>query len=45
MNQLTKVMGMFKTVISDYKDNKIKQALDESYEGLDERNSFMDEFD
>ena len=45
VNQLTKVMGMFKTVMSDYKDNKIKQALDESYEGLDERNSFMDEFD
>lgn len=45
VNQLTKHMSMFKTVLSNYKDDKIKGKLDESYNRLDERTSFYDTFD
>lgn len=45
VNQLTKHMSMFKTVLSEYKDSKIKGHLDESYNCLDERNSFFDTYD
>ena len=45
VNQLTKHMSMFKTVLSEYKDMKIKQALDESYDRLDNRTGFYDVFD
>lgn len=45
VNQLTKHMSMFKTVLSNYKDDKIKGKLDESYNRLDERTSFYDSFD
>jgi len=45
VNQLTKHLAMFKTVMSNYKDDKIHEFLDDSYKRLDERNSFYDEFD
>ena len=44
-NQVTKIMSMTKTVLSEYKDMKIKRFLDASYEELDERTSFAGEFD
>lgn len=44
-NQVTKVMSMTKTVLSEYKDMKIKRFLDDSYATLDERTSFHGEFD
>lgn len=31
VNQLTKIMSMFKTVLGNYKDDKIKQNLDRSF--------------
>ena len=43
-NQVTKIMSMTKTVLSEYKDKKIKKFLDDSYMRLDERTSFYDEF-
>lgn len=45
VNQLTKQMSIFKKVMSNYKDDKIKQRLDQSYQRLDERTSFYDKFD
>lgn len=45
VNQLTKLMGMFKTAMSNYKDDKIKEELDKSYQRMDERNSFFGKFD
>lgn len=45
VNQLTKHMSMIKTVLSNYKDDKIHQFLDESFQMLDERNSSYDQFD
>ena len=45
VNQLTKHMSMFKTALSNYKDDKIKRGLDESYKRLDERTGFYDKFD
>ena len=45
VNQLTKHMSMFKTVLSEYKDASIKKCLDDSYNRLDERTGFYDEFD
>lgn len=45
VNQLTKQMSIFKKVMSNYKDDKIKQKLDQSYNRLDERTSFYDKFD
>jgi hypothetical protein len=44
-NQVTKIMSMTKTALSEYKDKKIKTQLDESYARLDERTSFYDTFD
>ena len=44
-NQVTKIMSMTKTVLSEYKDMKIKRFLDESYSEMDERTSFAGEFD
>lgn len=44
-NQVTKIMSMTKTVLSEYKDMKIKQKLDASFARMDERTSFMGEFD
>lgn len=34
VNQLTKIMSLFKTVMANYKDDKIRQYLDESYDRL-----------
>lgn len=44
-NQVTKVMSMTKTVLSEYKDMRIKRFLDDSFVRLDDRNSFSGEFD
>nr|DAK74408.1 MAG TPA: Structural protein [Caudoviricetes sp.] len=44
VNQLTKVMGMMKTALANYKDDKILQFLDNSYDTLTERERFYDEF-
>lgn len=45
VNQVTKIMGITKTVLSEYKDMKIKRFLDADYDRLDERYSFQGEFD
>lgn len=34
VNQVTKIMSLMKTALGNYKDDKIKQNLDESYERL-----------
>ncbi|MBR6289407.1 MAG: hypothetical protein IKR19_08730 [Acholeplasmatales bacterium] len=44
-NQVTKIMSITKTALSEYKDKKIKRFLDESYARLDERTSFAGQFD
>lgn len=44
VNQLTKVMGMMKTALANYKDDKILQYLNDSYNTLTERERFYDEF-
>ena len=44
VNQLTKVMSMMKTALANYKDDKILQFLDNSYNNLSERERFYDEF-
>jgi len=44
-NQVTKIMSMTKTVLSEYKDKKIKKFLDESFQRLDERTSFQGTID
>lgn len=45
VNQLTKHMSMFKTVMSNYKDDMIRKNLDDSFDRLDERTGFQDSFD
>ena len=45
VNQLTKIMSMFKTVLANYKDDKIKEELDMSYEALPESQKQYDTFD
>lgn len=45
VNQLTKLMSMFKTVMANYKDDKIKENLDNSYKRMDQRTSFYGKFD
>lgn len=45
VNQLTKLMGMFKNAMSNYKDDHIKMELDKSYSRMDERTSFYGKFD
>lgn len=42
-NQVTKIMSITKTVLSEYKDMKIKRFLDADYQRLDERTSFYAE--
>ena len=44
-SQVTKIMSMTKTALSEYKDKKIYNYLNDSYARLDERRSFYDEFD
>lgn len=36
VNQVTKIMSLFKTAMGNYKDDKIYQFLNDSYKGLDE---------
>lgn len=45
VNQLTKIMSMLKTTLANYKDDKIKQYLDDSYDRLDDRSRGYIEFD
>ena len=45
VNQVTKILSITKTALSEYKDYKIKKYLDDSYARMDERNSFLGEFD
>ena len=45
VNQLTKVMSLFKTTLANYKDDKILQFLNESYDRLDERAKGYAEYD
>ena len=45
VNQLTKIMSMLKTTLANYKDDKIKQYLDDSYDRLDDRSRGYMEFD
>lgn len=45
VNQLTKIMSMLKTTLANYKDDKIKQYLDDSYNRLDDRSRGYMEFD
>ena len=44
-NQVTKIMSMTKTALSEYKDMKIKRQLDSEFDRMDERRSFQGEFD
>lgn len=45
VNQLTKVMSLFKTTLANYKDDKIKRYLDESYDILPESQKTYNTFD
>jgi hypothetical protein len=45
VNQLTKQMELIKTVLGNYKDDKIKSFIDDTYNRLDERTSFAESFD
>ena len=38
VNQVTKVMSLFKTALGNYKDDKIHQFLNDSFKGLSDRN-------
>lgn len=44
-NQITKIMSITKTALSEYKDKQIKDFIDDSYNRLDERRSFAGTFD
>lgn len=45
VNQLSKIMSMFKTVMENYKDDKIKRFLDQSYATMDTDSKFSGTFD
>ena len=45
VNQVTKIMSMIKTVLGNYKDDKIKRELDRSYETMDVRSKTYASFD
>ena len=45
VNQLTKLMGLFKTALANYKDDTILAGLNESYETLPERDKTYGVFD
>lgn len=45
VNQLTKLMSMYKTALANYKDDSIKNELDMSYETLDSRSKGYATFD
>lgn len=44
VNQLTKLMGMFKLVLANYKDEKIHRFLDKSYMTMPDSNKFASTF-
>lgn len=45
VNQLTKIMSLLKTTLANYKDDKIKQFLDDDYEVMPARARGYGEFD
>ena len=45
VNQLTKIMAMFKLILSNYKDEKIRRFLDKSFMNLPAANKFVGGFD
>jgi hypothetical protein len=45
VNQLTKIMSLLKTTLANYKDDKIKQFLDDDYAVMPESNRGYMEFD
>lgn len=45
VNQLTKIMSLFKTSLGEYKDSKIKSKLDDSFEVLPDTNKLAATFD
>lgn len=45
INQLTKIMSLIRLALGNYKDDKIKQALDESFITMPEENKFASTFD
>lgn len=45
VNQVTKIMGMFKLILSNYKDEKIRRFLDKSFLNLPKANQFVGAFD
>lgn len=45
VNQLTKLMGMFKTALANYKDDTILQGLNEDYETMNARRKSYNTFD
>lgn len=45
VNQVTKIMNLIKTVLANYKDDKIKQHLDESYQRLPQDQKSFNTFD
>ncbi len=45
VNQVTKIMSMTKTVLGNYKDDKIKRELDHSYSVMDARSKTWNKFD
>ena len=45
VNQLTKIMSLIRLVLGNYKDDKIKQHLDDSFVTMPEENKFATTFD
>lgn len=45
VNQVTKIMSLMKTVLGNYKDDKIHENLDASYKTLDTRSKTYNQFD
>jgi len=45
VNQLSKIMSLFKTVLENYKDDKIRQSLDTSFETMDPTQRIQSNFD
>lgn len=45
VNQVTKIMSLFKTALGNYKDDKIRMFLDESYKRLDDRSKNFTNYD
>ena len=45
VNQVTKIMSLFKTALGNYKDDKIRMFLDDSYKRLDDRSRNFTNYD